>query len=111
MELHPVFWSYKELQRVTRVTELHLFSPKNPKKKIFFMKMAKTTALVKNRITGQIYQWEGENDFTNLSTGVSGNIPQKLASEAFVLPVELNLIANKYPEVLGLIKTLQLKLD
>lgn len=71
----------------------------------------KPVALARNIDTGHIYEWEGENNFTNLSTGKSGVIPTELAAEKMVIPVYLNQLVNDNPQVYELIKKLQLVME
>jgi hypothetical protein len=74
----------------------------------------KDIVLVRNKQTNHIYQWNGDEEmrnFTNLTTGVTGDIPNELASKAFIIPVMLNKMANENPILLEMIKTLNLELD
>lgn len=68
-------------------------------------------ALARNKENGHIYQWKGENNFTNLSTGKEGKIPAAIAQEKFEIPISLNLLVNENPFIFELIKKLQLNVS
>lgn len=74
--------------------------------------MKQNTALTTNKKTGDVYQWRGGLHFTNLTTGRDGELETKeQAQQAFVIPVQLNAMANQNKNLITLIQVLGLSLD
>jgi hypothetical protein len=65
--------------------------------------------IVRNIKTNDLYQYEGENKFTNLRTCKNGEVSDDIASKSFVINVEATMIINEYPIVKELIQKLNLK--
>jgi hypothetical protein len=70
-----------------------------------------TICLSKRKSNGYIYQWMGGNTFKNIITGESGEVAPEKAREVFTLPVSFNLMVNKNPYIIDLVKELKLALD
>ena len=66
-------------------------------------------AIFKHIKTGDLYRYEGENKFTNLRTGVSGEIRPELATSALRVCPSSSIILPEYPMVAEMIKRLNLK--
>jgi hypothetical protein len=60
---------------------------------------------------GDIYRYEGDNKFTNLRTGVSGEIRSELSAKVLGCYAEASLILSEYPVIEELINRLQLKTE
>lgn len=76
--------------------------------------MSKGIVLVRNKQTNHIYQWNedvGITNFTNLTSGVTGDIPRELASIAFTIPITLNRMVNENSVLFEMIKGLNLQYD
>lgn len=67
--------------------------------------------IVRNIKNWDLYQYNGDDNFTNIRTGVGGNVTPDAAKENFRINVEATSIINEYPIVGELIKRLQLKMD
>lgn len=64
--------------------------------------------VVRNIRTNDLYFYEGENRFTNISSGVSGIISDTAAQKTFKLNEEATYLLNEYPMVAVLINRLKL---
>lgn len=74
--------------------------------------MKQNTALTANKKTGDVYRWDGDLRFTNLTTGRGGELETKeQAQQAFVIPVQLNAMASQNENLIMLIQVLGLSLD
>lgn len=67
--------------------------------------------IVRNKKTNFLYRYEGDNIFTNLSTGVSGKVSDKAAQETFAINLEATQLINGNPIIETLIRTLKLKIE
>lgn len=56
-------------------------------------------AIVRNIQNNDLYRYHGENKYTNLRTGVSGEIGEELAGRIFKINAEATYFFNEYPEV------------
>ena len=65
--------------------------------------------MLRNKNNEQIYEYQGGTTYKNIFTGKVGNVDDETAAKVFKLPVNLNLLVKKNPEVLDLIKNLGLK--
>jgi hypothetical protein len=68
-------------------------------------------AIVRNTQTSHFYKWEGGNKFTNIVTGVSGEIPDDLAKKYLKINLEATVIFSEYPMVEEMVKRLGLISD
>lgn len=68
-------------------------------------------AIVRNIQTNDLYRFHGGNKFTNLRTGVSGDIPTEIAQSVLKINLEATEIFNEYPEVEKMIGVLGLKFE
>jgi hypothetical protein len=66
--------------------------------------------IVVHKSNGSIYRYNQDNNFTNIATGVSGNIDENKAKDVFKINLDLVEITSKFPMVEKLIETLKLKL-
>lgn len=55
------------------------------------------------------YMYHGGNTFENLHTGAFGDVADDLAKKIFYIPTQLNVMIEKYPNVVALIKLKQFK--
>jgi hypothetical protein len=55
------------------------------------------TPIVINKRTRVPYTYNGENNFTNIVTGVSGTVSDEAAQETFAISSECTLLFNEYP--------------
>lgn len=67
--------------------------------------------IVRNIETGDLYEYGGENVFTNLRTLQSGKVGDKAAQRTFKINVEATAIINEYPLLKELIKAANLKFE
>lgn len=75
------------------------------------MELPNKTAIVRHVRTNDLYSYNGDNNYTNLRTQVSGVIDEEIARKSFVINVEMTVMIAEYPVVSDLIKQLQLKID
>jgi hypothetical protein len=68
-------------------------------------------ALIIKPATMHIYKFNGGKSYTNITTGVSGNIPENILASDFVIPAKLNIMANKNPNIIKLIELLGMQVD
>lgn len=76
--------------------------------------MSKGIVLVRNKQTNHIYQWNedvGITNFTNLTSGVTGDIPRELANIVFSIPITLNRMVTENSVLFEMIKILNLQYD
>jgi hypothetical protein len=64
--------------------------------------------VVRNIRTNDLYFYEGENKFTNISSGVSGVVSDAAAQKTFRLNEKATYLLNEYPMVVVLINRLKL---
>lgn len=64
--------------------------------------------IVRHIKTGIFYKWEGGNKYTNLCTGISGEVPDEVAKKIFRINLPLTIMAGKNPLIEDLIKGLNL---
>jgi len=66
-------------------------------------------AIVRNIQTNDLYRYHGENEYTNVRTGIKGVIGEELARKIFKINLEATELCETYPEIEKLIYTLKLK--
>jgi len=71
----------------------------------------KYEGLVKAKKNGDIYASHGEGKFTNLSRGGKGKLSKEDAQKLFVIPIQLNLLAERNPLVIDLIERLGMSIE
>ena len=59
--------------------------------------------VVRNIKTQDVYFYNGDNEFTNIRTGVTGKVSDKAAAKTFKINAELSLLLNEYPLIAELI--------
>jgi hypothetical protein len=69
------------------------------------------TPIVRNIITNDLYKYEGGNKFTNLRSGVSGEVSDEAARKTFLINVEATIVINQNKVIEKLINILNLKID
>ena len=67
--------------------------------------------IVRNIQNDQLYRYNGNDEFENLVTGKRGIVGEDKANKVFKFNVEATLIIEEKPEVINLIKALNLKVD
>ncbi len=67
--------------------------------------------VVRNVQNNDLYFYEGGLKFTNIRTGKSGDIETEVAEKVLKINVGATEILNEYPEVVNMIKQLNLKCD
>jgi hypothetical protein len=65
--------------------------------------------IVRNIQNNDLYFYNGENNFTNLRTLKSGNVPDGVARKTFKVNLDATEIINEYPFVGEMINILNLK--
>lgn len=73
--------------------------------------MNKFAPLVINKRTRVPYEYLGNNTFRNLHTNAEGKLSDEQCAAVFSIPVGLNLIAEKNPQLIEAIKKLKLFLE
>lgn len=73
--------------------------------------MENNIALVVAKKTRDIYQYHGEEKYENITTGNKGKLKDEDAKRLFSIPMTLNIMAEKNPEIINMIKKLNLKLE
>lgn len=68
-------------------------------------------AVVRHINTNRLYKYHGNDEYTNLFTGVRGRIPPEQAQRMFKINLEFTEILNQYPLILELITKLKLVCD
>lgn len=63
-------------------------------------------SVVASKSSNTLYRFNGDTNFTNLKTGVTGDIEIDKAKVLFKVPVELNIVVLKFPNVLKLLEVL-----
>lgn len=71
----------------------------------------KHKGLLRQKNNQFIYAYMGSDLYKNISTGVSKTIPLEDAQRLFVIPIQLNLLAERNPLVVTLISKLGLGLE
>lgn len=74
-------------------------------------KLLSNMAVVRNKKTDDLYKFNGGNSFTNIRTGVTGEVSDEAARKTFAINLEATQLLSEYPLILDLIKTLNLKID
>lgn len=67
--------------------------------------------IVRHKKTNVLYQYNGENSFTNLQSGVTGVVTDAAAKKTFAINLEATEILNEYPIVKDAIQALKLKIE
>lgn len=65
--------------------------------------------VVRNINNQDIYFYNGNNNFTNIRTGVSGTVTDNAAAKTFKLNLEISILLNEFPLVADFIKRMDLK--
>lgn len=68
-------------------------------------------AIVRNIQNNDLYRYHGNNEYTNIRTGIKGVIDEESARKVFKINVESTLIFDEYPIVEELINKLNLKIQ
>ena len=68
-------------------------------------------AIVRHINTNKLYRYNGDNNYTNLHSGNSGEIPPEQAQKMFRINLEFTEILNQYPLVEEMITRLKLVCD
>lgn len=63
--------------------------------------------IVLGKINNVLYRTDGKNTFTNLKTNESGTLSDEEIAKYFLLPVEYNNLAFKYPQIIEMIDVLK----
>ncbi len=71
----------------------------------------KITALVIGKKNKEVYQYLDGDVFKNLTRGRSGKLKPEDAQKLFVIPIQLNLMAERNPNIIDLISTLGMSLE
>jgi hypothetical protein len=71
--------------------------------------LSEMNPIVRNIKTNDLYQYEGENKFTNLRTGKSGVVSDEVARKSFVVNVEATSMFDEFPIVKEMVQRLNLK--
>lgn len=66
-------------------------------------------AIVRNIKTNDLYRYIGNDQYTNIRTGVTGEIKPELAQKIFKINAEATDIFNEYPQIEEMINKLGLK--
>lgn len=64
--------------------------------------------VVRNLKTMDVYFYNGDNEFTNIRTGVTGKVSDTAAQNTFGISPELSIMLNEYPMVAKLINKMGL---
>lgn len=67
--------------------------------------------VVRNKRTGDAYFYNGENNFTNIRTGVSGTVSDEAAQKTFSINLEATALFNDFPNLTTLVNKLGLALE
>jgi hypothetical protein len=67
--------------------------------------------VVRNIQNQDLYFYLGENKFQNIRTGTEGVVDDETARKVFKVNVEATTMLNEYPNLVEMIKTLNLKFD
>lgn len=70
--------------------------------------MLHSKPVVRNKRTGDAYFYNGENNFTNIRTGVSGAVSDEAAQKTFSINLEATALFNEFPLLEEFTKRLQL---
>ena len=66
-------------------------------------------AIVRNIQTNDLYRYHGNDEYTNIRSGVRGEIKPELAQKIFKINLEATELIEQYPEIEKLINKLKLK--
>lgn len=64
--------------------------------------------VVRHKRTKDIYFFNGGNSFTNIRTGISGEVSDSAATQTFRINPELSILLNEYPMITKLINKMDL---
>jgi hypothetical protein len=67
--------------------------------------------VVRNINTHDLYFYNGENEFTNIRTGVTGKVSDTAAAKTFKINPELSILLNENPLIATLINKAQLTVE
>ena len=68
-------------------------------------------AIVVSKKTRDIYKYHGDTKYENITTGAKGKIKDEDANKHFAIPITLNSMVQKNPEIINLISKLNLQLE
>lgn len=68
-------------------------------------------AIVRNVQNNDLYEAHGNNKYTNLRTGASGEISEEIAKKVFAINLAATALIHKYPLIKIFIQKCQLKVD
>jgi hypothetical protein len=68
-------------------------------------------AIVVSKKTRDIYKYHGDTKYENITTGAKGKIKDEDANKHFAIPITLNSMVQKKPEIINLISKLNLQLE
>lgn len=68
-------------------------------------------AIVRNVQNNDLYEAHGNNKYTNLRTGASGEISEEIAKRVFAINLAATALIHKYPLIKTFIQKCQLKVD
>lgn len=68
-------------------------------------------AIVVSKKTRDIYKYHGDTKYENITTGAKGKIKDEDANKHFAIPIILNSMVQKNPEIINLISKLNLQLE
>ena len=68
-------------------------------------------AIVVSKKTRDIYKYHGDTKYENITTGAKGKIKDEDANKHFAIPITLNNMVQKNPEIINLISKLNLQLE
>lgn len=66
---------------------------------------------VVNKNTNVLYRYEGGNLYTNMLTDKFGEVDENIAKDVFSIPVSLNILISKYPNISSLIHKLKFSVE
>lgn len=67
--------------------------------------------VVRNVNTKDIYFYNGNNEFTNIRTNVTGKVSDAAAQKTFKINPELSIMLNEYPLIAELINKTQMMIE
>lgn len=73
--------------------------------------MSKHIALLKTKISGHIYLTDDVMNYENLTNGGSGKIPDTMVKSSMIIPLKLNQMAMKNPNLIKLIRIAGLAIE
>ena len=68
-------------------------------------------AIVVSKKSRDIYLYHGDTKYENITTGAKGKIKDEDANKHFAIPITLNSMVQKNPEIINLISKLNPQLE